>query len=78
MLEITKNKEGERSLGRTITVLTALTLTFGFYKEALTNGLMWQDYIAYSVAMVATYSTAKAIDLIRAIKGSDKTDDKTT
>ena len=78
MLNIVKNKDtGNVQLGRLITVLGCLTLTFGFYKEALTNGLVWQDYIAYAVSMTIMYAPAKAIELIKAIKGDLKDiDDK--
>jgi len=70
ILSITKDEAGKHRVGKLITVLGCLTLTFGFYKEAYVNGLVWQDYIAYAISMTIMYAPAKAIDLINAIKGN--------
>lgn len=63
-------KGGKTGMGRVLTLVTAATLTFGFYKEAIQRQLDWKDYIAYSLAMLFSYATAKAIELIKAIKGN--------
>ena len=61
---------GKMSLGRTITYLGCIALSFGFYKEAIVNGLVWQDYIAYATGMTIMYAPSKAIELINAIRGN--------
>jgi len=74
MFGMLKDKDGTRSLGRHLTVLGAMALTFGFYREALTNGLIWQDYIGYAIAMTVMYAPTKAVDLIKAIRGNPTVD----
>lgn len=70
ILRLARDPEtGHFKLGRTITVLGCLTLTFGFYREALINGLIWQDYIAYATSMTIMYAPSKAIEIITAIRG---------
>lgn len=71
IMQVTKDENGKHRLSKLITVLGCLTLTAGFIKEAGTNGLNWEDYIAYAVAMTIMYMPSKAIELIRAIKGND-------
>jgi hypothetical protein len=61
---------GNLKLGRLITVVGSLALTFGFYKESLSNGLVWQDYIGYATAMTIMYAPSKAVELINAIRGN--------
>jgi len=61
---------GNHSVGRVVTVIGVLTLTFGFYREALTNGLIWQDYIAYATAVTIIFAPARSIELINAIRGN--------
>lgn len=73
ILKVARDKDtGNFKLGRLITVLGVLTLTFGFYKESLVNGLIWQDYIGYAVAVTIIYAPSKAKELIDAIRGNDK------
>ena len=71
ILQITKDDDGKHRIGKLITVIGVLTITFGFIKESINNGLNWQDYISYAVATTIMYAPAKAIDLIKAIKGND-------
>ena len=65
-----RNSHGNISLGRVIAWIGVSALTFGFYKDAIASGVMdWKIYIAYAVSLTIMYAPAKAIDLIRAIKG---------
>lgn len=75
ILHLMKDPEsGYQTLGRSITVLGCIALSFGFYKEAIVNGLTWQDYIGYAVSMTIMYAPSKAIELINAIKGNQTID----
>lgn len=70
--DIVKGDDGYHSMGRWLTILTATTLTYGFVKETLgSNHLDWKLFIAYSLSMIMTYSTSKAVEIIQAIKGID-------
>ena len=65
---------GSYRLGRLITVIGAVALTFGFYKEALVNGIEWRDYWSYAIGMTIMYAPAKAVELINAVRGTSTTD----
>ena len=70
ILEVIKDEDGIISLRRVLTVLGSLTLTYGFIREAISKELSWEEYIAYPTGMLIMYSTSKAIELIKAIKGN--------
>jgi hypothetical protein len=71
-LDVLKDENGKHSIGRYLTVLAALVLSYGFVEESIARNLDWKDFVAYALAMVMTYSTAKAVELIRALKGTDR------
>ena len=68
-MALLRDDDGALRMGRLITVLGCIALSGVFVKEASTETMLWQDYIAYSVSMTIMYAPAKAIDLINAIKG---------
>lgn len=71
IIDTMRKPDGKYSVGTAFAWIGTASLTFGFYKEALTNGLIWQDYIAYAVALTIMYAPHKAIELIKAIKGEE-------